>query len=283
MKRKPGDLEPSLNLHMPGVVYTRTTKWGEVTQAWPRKRPPPMDQRSVIRRKNFGLAAIMAANPMDLDYYFAQARARGTTMVPRDILTLAALGQLFELHGPWPIQWKYLPIDAPPPPPPPPIGGETMWEWSLWDAAWNSVMNTTAFATKGTWFISRTNAVVTGVRFIWNHVAAGEYRLAVYELDATAHITAIVISGDYEATTNGLNVGEITGTGEIEAGRRYAIALSRTDVPDDHALPISQNQVQHFLFPMTYLGGLRLAKAQPEIGDQFIQPTASTVPCAIRV
>jgi len=109
MKITSAQLSPRALQHSLSGVVVRATKNGIVIQKWPKKRGAsmhPIQKHYAIR---FGFAARMAANPEPLSLLTAMEMAKGTEQVPRDILTMAALGVYYEPIGPDGQQWGHVP------------------------------------------------------------------------------------------------------------------------------------------------------------------------------
>lgn len=102
-----GPVAPRALPSVRGAFYIRDTRWGPRAQAWPK----PRKNWSLLQkqyRTRFAFAARMAATPYPLDYQTAVEMAKGTEQVPRDILTMAALGQYYEIVGPDGIPWGHV-------------------------------------------------------------------------------------------------------------------------------------------------------------------------------
>lgn len=80
-----------------GRVLVLEGKYGTHAQSWPRKRGPSRTPGDRWWRTTWGWAAQMAARPHALDLEFAARWTENTQFVPRDLLQLAALGQLFSI------------------------------------------------------------------------------------------------------------------------------------------------------------------------------------------
>lgn len=95
MKLKPiGPTIGQVPVVKPGAVF-RATQQGFVVQTNP---PRPVSKRSKAQRDfliRFKFAGRMAANPSLTQLETAIEMARGTEQVPRDILTMAALGRYY--------------------------------------------------------------------------------------------------------------------------------------------------------------------------------------------
>lgn len=81
-----------------GSIVFRETKWGLVAQAWPRPRKRQKTPAQRYDEASFGWAGHLAASPHPLDYESAVEWVRGTSLLPRDFLTMAALGLAFEIE-----------------------------------------------------------------------------------------------------------------------------------------------------------------------------------------
>lgn len=92
----------------PFVVF-RSTRWGAVAQAGPRRRKASWSARQEQYRARFAFAARMAAAPFVLDYKTAVEMAKGTEQVPRDILTMAATGTYYILVNEDGSEWGHVP------------------------------------------------------------------------------------------------------------------------------------------------------------------------------
>lgn len=87
-------------------VNIRNTPHGWIAQ----KPPGPNKSRATVletqTRKQFAFAAIMASSPLDVDYLTAIEMAKGTEQVPRDILTMAALGRYYWITSDGETSWR---------------------------------------------------------------------------------------------------------------------------------------------------------------------------------
>lgn len=83
-----------------GRFVIRDTRWGQVAQKWPKKRPKAKEGGPLWHQQQFARAAVMAANPNPLDLGTAIEMVKGTTYVPRDFLMMCAYGYAYVLQGP---------------------------------------------------------------------------------------------------------------------------------------------------------------------------------------
>lgn len=106
-----GELDPRTLAFAGGPVVVK--QWKNLVVAQSRPGLPVRGWTALQRhwRIRFGLAAKMAASPVQLDYMTAFEMAKGTEQVPRDILTAAALGRYYILTNEDGTEWQ--PIAAP--------------------------------------------------------------------------------------------------------------------------------------------------------------------------
>lgn len=97
MKIKPANLDPGGITSLRGLVVFRSTRWGVIAQKWPKKRwhDPPWRK---YQQWEFKSAAKIASAPNQWDAATAIVMAKGTDNVPRDFLTAAAMGTLFDIQ-----------------------------------------------------------------------------------------------------------------------------------------------------------------------------------------
>lgn len=106
MKLWPANADPDAIPHGLKDVQVRATKrWGIIAQTRPQRQPRSTQLQKQYRTR-FGLAGRMAANPGSLDLLTAIEMARGTEQVPRDILTMAALGAYYLIVNPDGTTWR---------------------------------------------------------------------------------------------------------------------------------------------------------------------------------
>lgn len=106
MKVEPDPLVPDVYLTVRGVVYVRQTRWGPVAQKWPRKRGKPKHAGQLWRQIEFGQIAAATKNVITQDYETACVITKDTNLVPRDVLMLAMMGNLFEVVDETGQVWK---------------------------------------------------------------------------------------------------------------------------------------------------------------------------------
>lgn len=283
MKRIPADLTPDVTCHMPGVVYTRMTRWGERVQAWPRKGWMGKSRQAEWQRQVFRIAAAMTSSPLDLDWIYAVNVTKGTSWTPRDFLTRCCYGTAFEIVGPGDIRWTNVKRTAPEPPPPPPPEEDHMWEWSLWDAAWSTTFSGAGAATKGAIITPRTNAAVKAIRIIANYNLNATYRAAIYTIDGAMNITGIVASADVPLEAPGHALIEYDIATDLSAGVSYAIALTLLGQGGTTPLRISLSQTPRWLWPVTPGNAVSLSSDDPSVGQTFTIGAFAVPPIALKI
>lgn len=97
MKIEPDPLVPDALLSTRGVVVVRQTRWGTIASKWPRPGPRGNSAGQRWRRIEFGQIAAASKNVHSLDLQTATEIAKGTNWVPRDLLMMAMMGNLFEV------------------------------------------------------------------------------------------------------------------------------------------------------------------------------------------
>lgn len=93
---KPHDLSQVRQIK--GSFYVRQTKHGLVVSTWPKKRPKKRSPYEFYRQGEFAYAASQATKPEPVEYQTAISIAKGTLLMPRDILISAAYGNFWDLE-----------------------------------------------------------------------------------------------------------------------------------------------------------------------------------------
>lgn len=83
-----------------GSLNTARTRWGAVFKKWPRKRGKATSGYDFYKQTEFALVASWAANPEPIAYQTAIELAKGTDLVPRDMLMRASYGTLYTIIRP---------------------------------------------------------------------------------------------------------------------------------------------------------------------------------------
>lgn len=281
MKIDLGPLDPGTPWGQVGLYVVRWTKWGPVAAKWPTPGAFKNAKGKKWLRWQFGQAGYMAANAMDIDLEAAVTAAKNSMQVPRDQITSAIYGNLIEIVGPdgfkWPISDKNEPA---PPPPEPPIEDTEMWNWFLWDDAWNGTINSASNAAKGTTFTPRFDLQIKGVRLNFQPSGGLTYRCTIAVLDSSNDITEIVTYADALAPATGRQVMQWPVVANVPAETRIAMLFSNPFGADNSPFPVTVSTNSRPNVPMTQWGRIQLAKAVPDVGDSVGFTNGGCTPCA---
>lgn len=96
----PANLAPDALPRVRGVLLTRISRGVIIAQSWPRKRGHITNSKVIFTSKQFSYACQMAANAEILSYQTATFLTKGSTLLPRDLLVMAAYGKAYEVTLP---------------------------------------------------------------------------------------------------------------------------------------------------------------------------------------
>lgn len=257
----------------------RDTLNGPVAQAWPTPGKRQWTERERQYQRRFAFAASMASNPTPLEYQTAVFLSKGTDQVPRDVLTMAALGTYYILETEdgftWPQGYGPLAYQRP-------EKGNTMWEWSLGDSAWTTPQTPNANKWKGNSFQPPYADVIYGVRLIFTTVNGAQYKVAWCTLNGSNQITALEISNPVIAVGSALQVMEFAFEFALAAGVRNCLMVSRTDLPGAYSLPIRYHTAPLWHFPFTVCGSAQTSQATLAVGQTITSISSlSTAPIGL--
>lgn len=263
MKIDLGPIQPDALPRIKGGFYLRATRYGLRAQKWPRPGSASKLLAQQQHRTRFGFAARMASNPEPISYQTAVHLSQGTEQVPRDLLTSAAMGRLYEIYFPSGEQWRHLPGSLANRRP----EIKTMsWQWSLWDAAWSPTMNTNASATKGITVTPTWSDHFYGIRAILTTVSSATYKATHGTIDASGVITAISSSPTQVATSAALQCLDFALGGDLVANQRNFFGITRTDGANNYALPVHSGTTSKWLWIVGVNQFFVLAQNNPAIG-----------------
>ena len=97
---KPASLAPDTLPRVRGVFFIRPWRGIHVASKWPRKRGTPKAWKQYFTSQQFALAAKMAANPEPMSYETARFLSQRSHYIPRDLLTMVALGTFYTVELP---------------------------------------------------------------------------------------------------------------------------------------------------------------------------------------
>jgi len=276
-----GTIDPRALTSSLGSIVVRDTKHGPVvaSKGYPRKSTETEAQRE--HRKRFAFAAIMAASPTSTEFQTAKHLSEGTEQVPRDLLTMAALGTFYEFYWPDGTQLERNPgaINFVRP-----ELESSVWEWSQWDAAWTATMDTFAAATKGVIFTPPFNDRIYSVRVVFTVVNGATYRLGVGTANAGNVIQTLVNSSPQIGVGAGLQCLQFDLDTTFLSANKNFIILTRTDLLSNYILPININQVKRWLYPLVNNGTCRVVSNNPIVGSTLtIVAAGNASPFAFRI
>jgi len=96
----PANLAPDALPRVRGVLLTRISRGVIIAQSWPRKRGSMTNKKVIFTSGQFSLACQMAANPEPLSLITAIFLTKGSSLLPRDLLVMAAFGKAYEVTLP---------------------------------------------------------------------------------------------------------------------------------------------------------------------------------------
>jgi len=97
-KVKAGNIAPGALPLSRGNFIIQPSPHGLIAKKWPIKRGTPKTPYDFYKQKEFAYAAWYAANPFPLDLGTAIEMVKGSSLVPRDFLMLAAYGRAYEIR-----------------------------------------------------------------------------------------------------------------------------------------------------------------------------------------
>lgn len=256
-------------------AYLRDTKHGPVVQQKPTHNVGLKTPIARAWQTRFGFAARMASSAGYLDYATAVEMAKGTEQVPRDILTMAALGTYYQIIDPDGFRWGH--VWGPTAYERPELG-DTMWEWSQHDAAWTAGTDAVARATKGVLFTPPFNDKFYGVRVIFTGVVNGVYRLSHGTCNAGNVIQSITNSNPKIITSAGQQLAQFIIEGTFAATVKNFFLLTRTDLTAAYILPINVQSVQRWQYPLIHQGFVTLLSNNPVVGNTLTIAAAASCP-----
>jgi len=270
----PANLAPDTMPRIRGVILTQPWRGLWVVRSWPKKRGKPKDWTTRFLSQQFAYAGRMAANPEPKSYATAVFLSQGSHWVPRDILTLAAYGKLYEIvfeDGTTSTQADH---GAPAPPGPKPMANQ--WLYSNYATPYTAANSTTAFAFKGSAFIPSQPMTILMTQAVITPVIGGFYRMIICRLNGANVIQEIATSAAIVAADTLERLYEFDLGFTLTAGERYALMIGRSDNTNTYALPTPFVSVPTWLFPHTYINSARIAQVNPIVGQTVDVSLAGT-------
>jgi hypothetical protein len=262
----PANQAPDTRLRVRGLILTRNWRGLWIVAAWPRKRGPPTTWRQYWTVQQFSYAGKMAANAEPISYETARFLTQDSDWLPRDVLTMVAVGKFYEVYLP---DGTLAPRadHSPPPEPIPPRSPVISWQPNAVNGVLAGTPSASAFAFKGEGFIPDVAMDLTAVSAVFTPVNGASYRAVVATMNGSNVVTALnagtlrTISG----TVRKLYEFQITQT--LSPGSRYAIMVGRTDGTNTYVFPLATVTGTQFLIPCQAIGATRLPFNTPAIGQ----------------
>jgi hypothetical protein len=96
----PANIAPDALPRVRGVLLTRISRGVIIAQSWPRKRGKMTHPNVIFTSRQFSLACQMAANAEVRSFQTAVFLTKGSSLLPRDLLVMAAFGKAYEVTLP---------------------------------------------------------------------------------------------------------------------------------------------------------------------------------------
>jgi len=259
-----------------GVIYSFSRRGEYIVSKWPRKRGPTTNRTQLFLARQFGLASKMASVPLDIDYQTAVNITKGYTNPPRDVLTAAAYGRLYDLQSEDGTIWSYH-SHLPDPIEKLEFQEEDMaWTYST-IAGFSSTTTTsnTAANTKGNLFNLPIDVRIAGVRARLNPVAGHTYTCTVALLSAGYAITSILQQTSITPAAGGDGIFQWAMDVSVTGGQMHAILLHDTAGVANNVLPMFYVANCRGTEPYITIGNCYKAKASPAVGDVMTVQTGT--------
>lgn len=226
MKIKSAQLSPDAALRRRGSVYT-IMRNGELHLAtWPKKPSKPQSYAQAWYRAQFGKAAKLASTPWRLDYITATYMTKTFINPPRDLLTQAALGNLYEFVNPDGSVWPRDPHEPIPQEDEPGIGGngdDEMIDWA--GQPWITSATTGQGNAAGICWTPTVAMTVKGSRAMINQTVGQKYVMSLVKLKTSGLITDVLSESVKYGLATGVYALDFAVEGELDANTRYALVM----------------------------------------------------------
>lgn len=275
MKIKSAQLSPYTLSHMlKGVVVVADPKRGVIIRSRPtRKKPRTLLQKQYSRR--FGFAGAMASNSEVMQLQTAIEMSKGTEQVPRDILTMAALGNYYILLNQDGTEWDH--VEGP-------VYKGRKWKtsemeiWTRYNTINSTGYGTSARAFKGFTFTPLRTLEVTGFKVVLQTLATASYQIAVGIENASHVIQSISKSSIQFGGISVHNVLHFEMPFTFSQNNSYFLMVGRTDGAGSYALPIAGSTEDALTFPHTLGGGVAYNSVNPVVGNTLFFSAGATQP-----
>lgn len=266
MKIKSGQLTPDTLPHLLRNVVYRATPDGVVIQSRPR---PPVNGWSLLQkqyRTRFAFAARMASSAVYLDLETAREMSKGTEQTPRDILTMACLGQYYFFQFPDGSESGHVPGPIYPKPVTPDTEFDEM-HWATQNNIFSTSYSSSPNATKGLLLNAIEAQTIKSVAAVINTVAGASYDFHIGTIDGSNKIATIASAQANKRLSSGQQYLWANLDFEVSIGENFFLMIGRTDSTDTYVLPIAYVSGDQWLWSVGSVNAALIPKANPSIGD----------------
>lgn len=263
-------LSPDALPQQRGRVSIQMRANGPVATRWPRKRPGEKTPSQTWAMQMFASASYLASKAGHLDYETAKFLCRGTTNVPRDLLTAAALGTLYVIRNLDGTEWKngnhpYVP------PSEPVVENEDMaiiWPF-LAQGTPSYSTSSSAYKWKGNILVPKDNITISKIMANVSPLTGSKIDFAIGICDGLGIILSIEHQGSVVMSSTYRSVVSIDYDTTLTAGDKYFVVASVNGSSPTYAMPITLQTNSQYNVPIDYCVWTRAAVADLEVGTQL--------------
>ncbi|HTM83279.1 hypothetical protein [Asticcacaulis sp.] len=271
VKIKRGDLDPKAFTHTLKGFYVKTWLGRPIVARSPRFGPRN-GKASVWNRNQFTIAARMAASPVWLDQVAAMGLSRGTEQVPRDILMMAAYGNLFSIEFPDGSTTTVADHNYQPPAPAEEL--TSMLVSTMYDAAYTQSSTSTTQDTLGSIIGFPEATKIRGVGVVAAQSVSWIGSIILAKIDASLVITEILAEGPQTSMPSIRKLLWLPVELDLEAGDQIAVILRNHTDPFSVSFFAPMIDLPHLLFPLTAVRTIRANADWTGVGTAYSSITA---------
>ena len=257
MKIKSGQLSPDAALRRRGVAYT-IMRNGELHLAtWPKKPTKPQSYAQKWYRAQFGAAAKLASTPWRLDYITATYMAKPFINPPRDLLTQAALGNLYEFVNPDGSVWPRDPHKPIPQEDEPGTGGngdDEMIEWA--GQPWATSKTVVQGNAAGIVWTPTVAMTLKGCRAMIDQTVGQQYDMYFCEMTAPATVKKVISKSTKYGLATGTRVLDFDADGNLDANSTYALIMCIPSKTVNHSSLLRQSSAGQLPLPTSFFASV---------------------------
>lgn len=267
---KKGDLSPGASVKTLKGFYVRSWLGRYVISKSP-SQPKTYNHSRWWNQNQFAIAARMAASPLWIDQISAMNAAKGTEQVPRDVLMMAAYGNLIGIIFPDGTETTVADHSAPPIVPESEV--ETMLCWSETVNARSTAYDGYGAIAKGPIVVPMIDMKLKAVEVVANLALGSPYRMTLCRVSPTWQLLEIFATIDVTAPVAGNNLLRFPVEFDLPANSETCFMFSKRDGAPATALPIYVGFGNHWLAPFKKSQILVFKAAEPKVGDVGIPGT----------